>query len=106
MLRLCDQADSILKTSKTHWEVKQAFVHVDNARALVGQIITPLGGLLDGVELTSAAQSKSRENKAREDGLPSREALVSIPKAMSWFNRLEDWGDDAMDVTREVLGAH
>jgi hypothetical protein len=66
VLRLSDQADSILKTSKTYWEVKQAFVHINNARAQVGRIIKPLGDLLDGVELVATAQSRSRENKVRK----------------------------------------
>ena len=105
ILRLCDQADAILKTSRTHWEVKQAFVHINNARAHVGSIIGPLGSLLDGVELMATARSRSSENKVSDEGLPSRETMVSIPKAMNWFCRMEDWEDDAMDVTREKLSA-
>ena len=105
ILRLCDQADAILKTSKTHWEVKQAFVQINNARAHVGSIIGPLGSLLDGVELMATAKSRSSENKVSDEGLPSRETMVCITKAMSWFRRMEDWEDDAMDVTREKLSA-
>jgi hypothetical protein len=105
ILRLCDQAEAILKTSKTHWEVKQAFVHINTARANVGRMIGPLGDLLDGIELMAKARSKSRDNKIRHDDLPSREAMVSIPKAMAWFERMEDWRDKAMEITREVFGA-
>jgi hypothetical protein len=107
ILRLCNQAEAILKTSKTHWEVKQALVHINNARALVGRMIGPLGDLLDGVELMATAKSRSAENKWRhDDGLPSREAMTSIPKAMAWFQRMEDWRDDAMATTTRILSAN
>lgn len=105
ILRLCDQAEAILKTSKTDWEVKQAFVHINTARANVGSMIGPLGDLLDGVELMAKARSRSRDNKIRHDDLPSREAMVSIPKAMAWFERMDDWRDEAMETTRNVFGA-
>jgi hypothetical protein len=105
ILRLCDQAEAILKTSKTHWEVKQAFVHINTARANVGLMIGSLGYLLDGVELMATARSRSRDKKIRHDDLPSREAMVSIPKAMAWFERMEDWRDKAMEITRDVFGA-
>jgi hypothetical protein len=68
-------------------------------------MIGPLGDLLDGVELIASARSKSRDNKMRHDDLPSREAMVSIPKAMAWFERMEDWRDKAMEITRDVFGA-
>jgi hypothetical protein len=105
ILRLCDQAEAILKTSKTHWEVKQAFFHINTARANVGRMIGPLGDLLDGVELMAKARSRSRDNRVRHDDLPSREAMVSIPKSMAWFQRMEDWQDEAMQTTRDVLSA-
>ena len=105
ILVLCDRAESILKTSQSHWEVKQAFVHINTARAHVGRMIGPLGALLDGIELMADAKSRSTENKTTDDGLPSREAMVSIPKAMAWFQRMEDWRDDAMQTTHNVLTA-
>jgi hypothetical protein len=105
ILHLCDQAEAILKTSKTHWEVKQAYVHINTARAHVGRMIGPCGDLLDGVELMAKARSKSTETKYRHDGLPSRETIVSIPKAMNWFQRMEDWRDEAMAITTEFLTA-
>ena len=103
ILVLCDRAESILKTSRSHWEVKQAFVHINTARAHVGRMIGPFGDLLDGIELMAKAKSRSTESKFCNDGLPSREALVSVPKAMSWFNRMDDWRDEAMATTRDVL---
>lgn len=105
ILLLCNQAEAILKTSETHWEVKQAFVHINTARAHVGRMIGPLGDLLDGIELMATAKSRSRENKLCRDGLPSREAMVSLPKAMAWFDRMDDWRDDAMATTAEILTA-
>jgi len=105
ILRLCDRAEGILKTSKTHWEVKQAFVLINNARANVGRVIGPLSALLDGVELMAGAKNRRAEGKYTDDGLPSRESIVSIPKAMTWFQRMEDWRDDAMNITHEVLTA-
>lgn len=101
--RLCDQADPLVKAGKTHEDVKQAFVHINNARALIGSIIAPLGDLLSGIELMSEAKSRHKENAVGHDGLMSREAMVSIPKAMSWLHRMEDWEDEAMAATQEAL---
>jgi hypothetical protein len=105
ILRLCDQADAILKTSKTHWEVKQAFVHINTARAHVGRIIGPFDELLDGVEMMAKVKSRKKESKYCSDGLPSRELMVTVPKAMDWFDRMEDWRDDAMQAVRDNLSA-
>jgi hypothetical protein len=105
ILVLCERAEAILKTSMSHWEVKQAFVHINTARAHVGRIIGPFDDLLDGVELMAKVRSRKTENKFCSDGLPSRELMVTVPKAMDWFDRMEDWRDDAMQMMRDVLCA-
>lgn len=105
ILFLSSEAESILITSKTHADIKKAFVHINNARAEVGRLIDPLGDLMSGVELMFEAKSRRRENAVDSDGLMSREAMVSIPKALSWFARMEDWSDDAIEATREALSA-
>ena len=105
ILVLCARAEAILKTSKSHWEVKQAFVHINTARAHVGRIIGPFDDLLDGVELMAKVKSRRTESKYCSDGLPSKELMVKVPKAMDWFDRMEDWRDDAMQMMRDVLSA-
>ena len=105
ILVLCERAEAILKTSKSHWEVKQAFVHINTARAHVGRIIGPFDDLLDGVEMMAKMKSRKKESKYCSDGLPSRELMVTVPKAMDWFDRMEDWRDDAMQAVRDNLYA-
>lgn len=99
ILRLCNEADLALQSSKTHADVRKAFVHINNARAEVGRIINPLDELMSGVELMGEAESRERDNLGCQDGLMSREAMVSIAKASNWFARMEDWRDAAMEAT-------
>jgi hypothetical protein len=105
ILSLCDQADLILKDSKTHADVKKAFVHVNSARAEVGRLIAPLDDLMSGVRLISEVASRYKDfdyNKKTE--LMSRESMVSSLKGPSWFNRMEDWRDEAIAATLEASG--
>jgi hypothetical protein len=105
ILYLCDQADLILKDSKTHADVKEAFVHVNNARAEVGRLIAPLDDLMSGVRLISEVGSRYKDFEYdTETELMSRESMISGLKGPSWFNRMEDWRDEAIAATLEASG--
>lgn len=104
IVALCDEANTILLDSKTRADVICAFKHINKARALVGRLMDPLDGILTGVELISAAKNKRSEtNTGGEDELLSREAMVSAPKTLNFFARMEDWEEDAVDAVREAL---
>lgn len=98
ILQLCGQAQQALNTSKTPEDVKEAFGHINKARAELGSIIAPLDLLLTGVELMFEAKSKHRDNSFDSNGLASVEGRISIPKALDYFARMEDWGDEAMET--------
>jgi hypothetical protein len=105
ILHLCDQADLILKDSKTHADVKEVFVHVNNARAEVGRLIAPLDDLMSGVRLISEVGSRYKDfEHDTETELMSRESMVSGLKGPSWFNRIEDWRNEAIAATLEASG--
>jgi hypothetical protein len=105
ILYLCDQADLILKDSKTHADVKKAFVHINNARAEVGCLIAPLDDLMSGVKLISEVGSRYKDfDYDKKTELMSRESMVSGSKGLSWFNRMEDWRDEAIAATLEASG--
>jgi hypothetical protein len=100
ILYLCDQADLLLKDSKTHADVKAVFVHVNNARAKVGSLVAPLEDLQSGVRSISEVGSRDIdiEQGKKRTKLKDRENMLSGFKELSWFNRMEDWRDEAVDA--------
>lgn len=100
--RLCKEAGKLIRDSKTHADIKGAFALINEARADAGRTIKLSEELMSGVELMVGAKSKHRENKILHDGLLSREAMISLPKAMQWFERREDWQEKAMEATYQA----
>ncbi|KAM0715012.1 hypothetical protein Q7P37_009477 [Cladosporium fusiforme] len=96
--RLCDQAQEMVDASKNVEDIKSAYVHINNARAEMGRMMMPLDNLLTGVELMASRRSRGRDNATGRNGLASMEAITSVSKAMNFFERMDDWHDDAMEA--------
>jgi hypothetical protein len=103
--RLCDEAQHMLNTSsnETHEDIKAAFVPTNKARAELGHIITSLNELLFAVHLMEGAPANQKGEVRWHSGFPSREAMICIPKAIAWMERMEDWQGEALDTLRKVL---
>jgi hypothetical protein len=103
--RLYNQAQDMLNTSsnETHEDIKAAYVPINKARAELGQIITSLNELLFAVHLMEGAPANGKSEVRWHSGFPSREAMICIPKAIAWMERMEDWQGEALDTLRKVL---
>jgi hypothetical protein len=103
--RLCDEAQHMLNTNynETHEDIKAAFVPINKARAELGRIITSLNELLFAVHLMEGAPANQKGEVRWHSGFPSREAMICIPKAIAWMERMEDWQPEALDTLRKVL---
>jgi hypothetical protein len=103
--RLCDEAQHVLDTSidESHEDIIAAFVPINKARAELGTIITSLNELLFAVHLMEGAPGNQKGEQHWHSGFPSREAMICIPKALAWLDRMDDWQEEAMLTLRKVL---
>lgn len=97
-LDLCNKARSLFEATKTEEAIKEAFEAINEARARVVKMVMPLDNLVTAIELMATAPIKFRNSTLDRPWMMSSEYMISVPKAISFWQRLEDWQDEAKEI--------